>query len=69
MKPFWIVYSEHRGPSQYPYRHATQQQAIDEALRLCRAHGGTFIVLQAEFMAKRVDVALTRLSDSLDIPF
>jgi hypothetical protein len=67
-KPYWIVISE-RGPSSRPYRHGTQQGAIDEALRLTRLHGGQFTVFEAQLCAIKNDVVLKRFGSDDDIPF
>jgi hypothetical protein len=66
---FYIVISEQRGPSSVPFRHSAQSAAIAEANRLASTHGGTFLVLEAQFEVKRQDIVTRRLHDDMEIPF
>jgi hypothetical protein len=66
---FWIVVSDLRGPSQYPYRHLTQQSAFDEAQRLVRVNGGKFWVFEAIGASIRQDVITMKFDDRDEIPF
>lgn len=67
--PFWIVVSQARGPAQWPYRHATQTDALNEAVRLCKSTGSEFYVFEAKVSVRKSDIVVKRLADYSDIPF
>lgn len=68
MNPFWIVVNNERGPSIWPFRHASESEATTEAARLCRQNGGEFFVMEAKSLTKKMDVVTEKMT-SEDPPF
>ena len=71
IKKFWIVSQEGHGPALWPFKHASEQSAFNEAERLARttSPGSKFFVLECKGVSVRRDVVTMRFSTEEDIPF
>lgn len=68
-KSFWVIVSEQRGMTQYPYKHENESEAFREAERLASQNGGRFYVFEAKGYIARCELIRKRFSEDQEIPF